>query len=93
MEIDFKKEYKKTDLVLTNKIEGSAVLHNAKNDTVYGVNTVAVLIWEYLETPISPDEIISNLLKEFDVSKEDCTEETKLFLIELLEEQMICINE
>lgn len=93
MEIDFKKEYKKTDLVLTNKIEGSAVLHNSKNDTVYGVNTVAVLIWEYLETPITPNEIISNLLKEFDVSKEDCTEETKLFLIELLEEQMICINE
>ncbi len=55
----------------------------------FGLNAVAKDVWRKLETPRSFDDLRAELLAEYDVSEEQCTEELKELLSVLAEKGLI----
>jgi hypothetical protein len=55
----------------------------------FGLNSVASIIWGKLEKEVSFDEIISDLLNEYNIDKLTCENETKIFLDQLLTKNII----
>jgi hypothetical protein len=79
---------RKGDL-LFNTIDEEVVILSVENSEYYGLEKVGSRIWELLEHPISFRELISKLMKEFDVSEEQCTTDTLTFLIRLGDKKLI----
>jgi len=49
----------------------------------YSLNTTGKYIWSRLEYPVSFEELVSAVQKEFETSKEDCQEAVHAFLEDL----------
>lgn len=71
-----------SELVSSN-MDGETVMMSIDNGEYYGLDAIGSRIWELLENPIEVNVLIETLLDEFDVSKEQCTEDTMEFLNQL----------
>jgi hypothetical protein len=60
-----------------------------KRNIYYKLGEIGMIIWEYCQYPISKQQIISMLMDEYDVPKEDCEEQVELFINELLEDELL----
>lgn len=56
------------------------------------LNETAAFLWKQLETPKSAEELISALLAEFEVSREEASKDVMEFLQLLIEENMVSIH-
>jgi hypothetical protein len=79
---------RKPDL-LFNKIDGEIVMLSIENNEYFGMDKVGSRIWELLEKPLSFKILIETLMSEFEVSSEQCTEDSLLFLKRLEEKKLI----
>lgn len=53
-------------------LAGEAVILNTKDGTYYSLNPLGALIWNLMQTPVTVNAILDELLKEYDVSREQC---------------------
>lgn len=74
---------------IVSDMDGEKVMLNIANGKYYNLGQIGGYIWELISTPISVEEVVTTLMKEFDVEQEVCEEQTKLFLNHLLEEKII----
>lgn len=77
--------------MLASKIDNETVMMDVNKGEYYGMNQVASRIWELLETPHSLLQLQTILLSEFDTTEKACLEDTKAFIIQLLEKKMVRI--
>ena len=56
--------------VVSQEIDGEAVLLDMDGENYFGLNTVGTRIWQLLQEPHSPDEIFAILSLEYDVEEE-----------------------
>jgi hypothetical protein len=85
--------------VVTKYIQNKKVVQSAIGEEVvmldmdsgfyFGLNSVASIIWRKLEKEISFEEIISELLEEYNIDQFTCENETRIFLNQLLEKNII----
>ena len=73
-------KYSRNDQVIDGELDDNQVMMHLEKGKYYGLNPIGKSIWALLETPKSFDEITTALLTEFDVSEEQCIEETKMFI-------------
>ena len=73
-------KYSRNDQVIDGELDDNQVMMHLEKGKYYGLNPIGKSIWALLETPKSFDEITTALLAEFDVSEEQCIEETKIFI-------------
>ena len=59
-----------------------AVILGLKDNVYYGLNSLGAFIWDFIKEPRKVEEVLTKLLEEFDVEKEECKND----LLELLEE-------
>jgi len=61
-------------------IDGEVVMLSLKNGEYYGLDSVGTRIWELLDKPKTFTNLIDDLLVEFEVSREECENDTKEYL-------------
>jgi hypothetical protein len=84
-----KKKYIQNKKVIQSKIGDEVVMLDMDSGFYFGLNSVASIIWGKLEKEVSFDEIISDLLNEYNIDKLTCENETKIFLDQLLTKNII----
>ena len=89
--IDLKMVIKRSSDLVSSNMDGETVMMSVENGEYYGLDPIGSRIWELLENPIEVNVLIETLLEEFEVSKEQCTEDTLEFLNQLHEKNLLLI--
>jgi hypothetical protein len=66
---------------------------DARAGNCYGFNGVAASIWRKLENPKSFDELLSELIEEYEVDAEQCSPEVRAFLDDMLTQGLVCMED
>jgi hypothetical protein len=77
--------------MVASKIDNELVMMSIDNGEYYGLDEVGSRIWELIETPIVVEELIINLLDEFEVERQDCENETFEFLEDLNSKKLLMV--
>jgi hypothetical protein len=68
--------------VVSCDLGGETAMLDMNEGIYYGLNEMGTIIWEYIQKPITLQEIVDKILAEYDVDEETCY----LDLIELLDQ-------
>jgi len=80
---------KKNHEILASDIDGETVMMSIENGKYYGMDEIGSRIWGLINGENTPATIIDKLLKEFDVSREECMTDVMDFLEELKKNELI----
>lgn len=72
-------------------IDGEVVMLSLNNGEYYGLDEVGTRIWELLEEPRKYEDLIKDLINEYDIREEVCKEDTKNYLEELYNKKLVRI--
>ena len=75
--------------VVEAEVDGEIVALNAETAECYGLNGVGSRIWRLLAAPVTPAEIRTALLAEYEVAPGECERAVERLLAELLAEGLI----
>lgn len=70
-------------------LAGESAILDLKNGVYYGLDPVGARIWELIQQPTEVSSIVSQLLDEYEVDREECTQDTLGLLSQLLERELI----
>lgn len=76
-----------------SKIRDEVVMMDIDSGFYFGINGVGSVIWQHLSTAISLEDLVSNLMEEFNVDKQTCESDTMEFINNLLEKKIIRVVE
>lgn len=82
-------KYIQNKKIIQSAIGEEVVMLDMDSGFYFGLNSVASIIWGKLEKEISLEEIISELLEEYNIDEVACENETKIFLNQLIEKNII----
>ena len=80
---------KRNDELLFSKMDEEIVMLSVENSEYYGMNSIGARIWEIIEQPVRVEDLISVLLKEYDVDQHECENDVLLYLNELEQKNVI----
>ena len=86
-------KYARNKQIIDGELDNNQVMMHLEKGKYYGLNPVGKRIWDIIDQPASFQEITTILLKEFDVSKEQCEQEVRAFLDKALENEIIIKSE
>ena len=72
--------YRASNQYLYSEIDSEAVILDVNSGTYFGLNEVSNRIWQLLQTPASKASLIEQILAEYDVSKEQVTQDVEALL-------------
>ena len=78
--------------LLSTKIDGEMAMMSIENNAYYSLNSVAVDIWELIETPISLDNIVSKLVNKYEVEPDTCKKEVSELIQELVAQKLVNVD-
>ena len=84
---------KRVDKIDATEFNDEKVMMDIEKGKYYALNEVGSSIWDKIESTISVSDIVEKLLEEYDVSKEQCTEEVLNYLNNLEKEKLIEVYE
>jgi hypothetical protein len=76
---------------IVSDMDGEKVMLNIDNGNYYNLGEMGGVIWEMIKEPISVDELINDLLLEYDIDKMDCENQVILFINKLNSEDLISV--
>jgi len=82
---------KRNPELVSTDVDGEKVMMSVENGEYFGLDPVGSRIWELIENPIRIESLINLLLEEFDVSREQCENDSFEFLNELLEKNLLVV--
>jgi hypothetical protein len=72
-------------------IDDEVVMLNIKHEEYLNLNPQASYIWQQLETPLTFGELTDHLCNAYNVDKGLCIKDTRGFIVELVEKDIIQI--
>jgi hypothetical protein len=78
--------------LLSNQMDGEIVMMSIDNGEYYGLDEIGSRIWELMEKPVSLHSLAEQLMAEFDVDYEDCLRDTKEFLTDLFDKDLVLVK-
>lgn len=78
--------------LIFNTIDDEVVMLSIENGEYYGMDKVGSRIWNLLEEPMSFEALVEKLMEEYEVTNEKCRNESKLFLVRLIDQNLIIIK-
>lgn len=75
--------------IVQSKIGEEVVMLDMDSGFYFGLNSVASVIWGLLEIEIGFEELINQLMAQFEVERSLCEAETKALLNQMLEKNII----
>lgn len=82
-------KYFRNSQIIDGELEDSQVMMHLEKGKYFGLNPVGKKIWDMIQQPKRFDEIVENLLREYDVEKERCMSEVKTFLDNAIKNEII----
>jgi hypothetical protein len=82
-------KYIQNKKVIQSKIGDEVVMLDMDSGFYFGLNSVASIIWGMLEKAISFEEVTNELMKEYNVDRQTCENDTRSFWNQLLERNII----
>jgi hypothetical protein len=79
--------------VMFSEVDGESVIMHMQSGRYFGLNSVSTDIWNHLENKVSFSELIEFLMKEYEVNKEQCTNETRNIINALLKLKFLAIQD
>ncbi len=76
---------------LANKLGNEMVMMNLESGDFNSMNSVGADIWEMCAAPMTVNDIAAQLLMQYNISKEQCVQETILFLQQSMQQDMFLI--
>jgi hypothetical protein len=83
---------KRKNDMLFNEIDGEVVILSIENSEYFGLDMIGSRIWELLEQPLSFKNLVTSLLEEYEVTEQQCIEDTLIFLNKLVDKKLIITN-
>jgi hypothetical protein len=77
--------------MVISKIDDEVVMMSIENGEYYGLDEIGSCIWGRIEKPIVVEELIQNLMDEFDVDRSDCQNDTIEFLNDLYSKGLLIV--
>jgi len=74
---------------IASDMDGEKVIMSIKNGRYYNLGKLGGEIWDLLETPITINNLISNLISKYEVKRSECEEQVLAFLEQLKKENLI----
>lgn len=75
--------------IVQSKIGEEVVMLDMDSGFYFGLNSVASVIWGLLEIEIGFEELINQLMAQFEVERSLCETDTKALLNQMLEKNII----
>ena len=66
----------RTTSVMFTQVDRDKVMMDMEQESYFGLNAVASVIWDLLEEPATPANLCKSLLERFEVDQETCQRET-----------------
>jgi hypothetical protein len=73
-------KYSRNDQIIDGELDDNQVMMHLDKGKYFGLDPVAKRIWQLIKEPKNINEITTTLLKEFEVSTEQCNQDVKEFL-------------
>jgi hypothetical protein len=73
------------------ELEGEAVILNLKDAVYYGLNEVALSIWEQIQKPVFVWEIRDEIVRQFQVESDSCEKDVLNLLGQLKDSSLLQI--
>lgn len=70
-------------------IDGETIIMSPYGDKLYALNDVGTFIWELLDGSKTIDDIVSNILKDYDIEKNIVYNDVIRFIEKLLENNIL----
>ncbi|WP_423409222.1 lasso peptide biosynthesis PqqD family chaperone [Heyndrickxia sp. MSNUG] len=76
---------------IVSDMDGEKVMLNIDNGNYYNLGEMGGVIWEMIKEPNSVDNLINELLLEYEVEKKDCENQVISFINKLYSEGLISV--
>jgi hypothetical protein len=77
--------------IVFNEMDGETIMMSIENGEYYGINSIGSRIWTLLESPKAVSEICDTLLRDYDVTPEQCAQDVLHFLNKMAEKGVVRI--
>lgn len=81
-----------TEKIMFTQVGDDGVLYDTEENTYVSVNETLYKILRGIDAGLSKDEIVAQLLEEYDVSEEQCFEEVEAALEKLISKNIVTKN-
>jgi Coenzyme PQQ synthesis protein D (PqqD) len=68
------------------------VILDLSSGVYFGLQGVGAEMWHYIQQPRTVEELVSHLVSEYDIAREDCVAKTLGFLGDLATHHLIAVN-
>lgn len=89
MSINIKSTVYRNETLDVTDLNGEKVMMNLEKGKYFALNLVGSIIWEMLEEPLNVENIIHNILEEYDLAYEQCKDDVIRFLNNMLKSDVI----
>ncbi len=76
----------------TAELDGEVVMLSLETNRYYGLNSVGTRIWELLAQPMTLAAVCDILMNEYDVTREQCEQETLAVAQKLVDEKLVHVS-
>jgi len=84
---------KRNNEVFASQIDDEVVMMNIQSGKYYGMDAIGSRIWELINEKIQVQQVVDQLLEEYEVSEERCQSDVLEFLDELKENKLVEVLE
>jgi hypothetical protein len=85
--------YKVSPNHLYSEVADEAVILHLDSGVYYGLNSVGVDIWQWLQQPHAEEKLLDLILEEYDVTPEQAEQDLQSILKEMLEVGLLEVSE
>ncbi|MEB3100765.1 lasso peptide biosynthesis PqqD family chaperone [Ferviditalea candida] len=78
---------------IISDMDGEKVMLNVQKGKYYNLGEIGGVIWDLLEQPVSANQVIAELMAQYEVEQSECEEQVLAFLKLLFDEGLIEIGE
>lgn len=71
---------KRREGIVTADMNGETVMMDVMSGKYYNLGSVGGRIWDMLQAPMSREQLVAALIREYDVSSEQCSRDIAPFL-------------
>lgn len=75
--------------ILASDLDGEKVMMSIQKGEYYGLGKTGTFIWDHITEPIAIKELIDLITEKYAVSPEQCFQDIKPFIVDLIEKQLI----
>lgn len=75
--------------ILASDLDGEKVMMSIQQGEYYGLGKTGTFIWDHIEEPITIKELVALITAKYNVSNEQCFNDIKPFIADLIEKQLI----